>query len=167
METTGETVVINTLKVQKLHTDAQLPVYATPGSARFDFTALDIRNTNEYSRTIIFGTGLAFEIPEGWEMVVMGRSGHGFKHNIRLANCEGVIDSDYRGELMIALTADSVAGWEVLSCIQPGERIAQGKLQSAPQIAFQLVDELSETSRKGGFGSTGNGALNDGSLRAS
>ena len=156
--------MINTLNVKKIHSDAQLPVYATPGSARFDFTALEIRNINEHSRTIIVGTGLGFEIPEGWEMVVMGRSGHGFKHNIRLANCEGVIDSDYRGELMIALTADTTDGWEVLCKIRPGERIAQGKLQPAPQIVFQLVDELSETSRKGGFGSTGTGSLDVGRL---
>ena len=154
-----------TLNVKKLHPQAQMPVYATTGAARFDISAIGVKVPADANRTLILNTGLAFEIPEGFEMVVVGRSGLGFKHNIRLANCEGIIDSDYRDELLLALTADTDQGFHYLQELADNiiagvpQRIAQGKIQPAPQIAFQLVDELSETSRKGGFGSTGTGSL--------
>lgn len=150
------------LAVKKLSPEARLPVYASEGAARFDFFALGVECIREHARTIVFTTGLAFEIPPGWEMVIVGRSGHGFKHNIRLANCEGVIDSDYRGEVLIALTADSDAGYKELYGMATlvdakiSERIAQGKLQEAYRVRFNEVNELSETQRgAGGFGHTG------------
>lgn len=152
------------LAVKRLCAEAQLPVYASEGAARFDFKALGIECVSEHARTVVFTTGLAFEIPPGWEMVIVGRSGLGFKHNIRLANCEGVIDSDYRGEVKIALTADHDSGFDALKQLAdlilnaaPGElRIAQGKLQEAYRVRFNEVSELSETQRgAGGFGHTG------------
>lgn len=144
-----------TLSVKKLDPKAKLPVYATSGAARFDFFAFDIAEVRPRARTIIFRTGLAFEIPFEKEMVIMGRSGLGFKHNIRLANCEGVIDSDYRDEVMVALTADSDEGFAQLVALRPGDRIAQGKIQDARRAEFREVTELSQTSRTGGFGSSG------------
>lgn len=154
-----------TLKVKKIHPDAQLPVYATTGAARFDISAIAVKSPADGNRTVILHTGLAFEIPAGFEMVVVGRSGLGFKHNIRLANCEGIIDSDYRDELLVALTADTDQGFNYLQELAENilsgvpQRIAQGKVQPAPQVQFELVDELSETGRKGGFGSTGVDAI--------
>ncbi|WP_277268309.1 dUTP diphosphatase [Pantoea septica] len=156
------------LAVKKLCAEAQLPIYGSEGAARFDLFALDVEDIREHARTVVFTTGLAFEIPPGWEMVIVGRSGLGFKHNIRLANCEGVIDSDYRGEVKVALTADHEPGFAALKHlaalvqhVSPGEhRIAQGKLQEACRVRFNEVSELSETQRgAGGFGHTGgNGA---------
>ncbi|MFE0305492.1 dUTP diphosphatase [Bacillus altitudinis] len=152
------------LKVMRLDAAAKIPVYATEGAARFDLFALGVECIREHARTIVFTTGLAFEIPPGWEMVIMGRSGYGFNNNIRLANCEGVIDSDYRGEVKIALTADHDPGFAALKHlaalvqhVAPGaQRIAQGKLQEAHRVHFNEVDELSETQRgAGGFGHTG------------
>lgn len=144
-----------TVSVKKLAPEVKLPVYATGGAARFDFFAFDIAEVRPRARTIIFRTGLAFEIPFEKEMVIMGRSGLGFKHNIRLANCEGVIDSDYRGEVMIALTADTDEGFAQLVALRPGDRIAQGKIQDAERAGFREVTALSQTSRTGGFGSSG------------
>lgn len=144
-----------TLSVKKLDPRANLPVYATSGAARFDFFAFDIADVRPRARTVIFRTGLAFEIPFAKEMVIMGRSGLGFKHNIRLANCEGVIDSDYRDEVMIALTADSDEGFAQLVALRPGDRIAQGKIQDAERVEFREKTALSQTSRTGGFGSSG------------
>lgn len=152
------------LAVKKLSPEAQLPIYGSEGAARFDLFALGVECIREHARTIVFTTGLAFEIPPGWEMVIMGRSGYGFNNNIRLANCEGVIDSDYRGEVKIALTADHDPGFAALKHlaalvqhVAPGaHRIAQGKLQEAHRVRFNEVDELSETQRgAGGFGHTG------------
>ena len=86
-------------------------------------------------------------------MLVYSRSGHGFKHDTRLANCVGVIDSDYRGELMVKLTYD---GAEDGPFIEPGDRIAQAMIVPVSQVSFDVVDELSDTVRgSGGFGSTG------------
>lgn len=152
------------LAVKKLCAKAHLPVYASDGAARFDFKALGVEEIREHARTVVFTTGLAFEIPPGWEMVIMGRSGLGFKHNIRLANCEGVIDSDYRGEIKVALTADHDPGFAALKEIarlvseasEFPQRIAQGKLQEAYRVRFNEVSDLSETQRgAGGFGHTG------------
>jgi dUTP pyrophosphatase len=146
-----------TLKVKKLHPDAIIPKYATYGAACFDLHAIDCRNDSPvlpYAGTT-FRTGLAFEVPSGHVMLVFSRSGHGFKHETRLANCVGVIDSDYRGELMVRLVRE--AGTEIdFLCVSPGDRIAQAMLVPIPRVALVEVKELSETERgTGGFGSTG------------
>ena len=148
------------LKIKKLHPDAILPIYATPGAACFDLYALLPDHLNR--RTIalnnmapcIVRTGLAFEIPAGWSMLIFSRSGHGFKGDVRLANCVGVIDADYTGEVMVKLTSDAVHEWDFL--ISHGDRIAQAMLVQIPQVQMLEVDALSETERgAGGFGSTG------------
>jgi dUTP pyrophosphatase len=141
------------IKVKKLHPDAFLPIYATMGAACFDVFALHPQNDDSVD-TFVFNTGLSFEIPEGYVMLIFSRSGHGFRDNIRLANCVGVIDSDYRGELKIKLTADGDAA---IIDFEHGARIAQGMIIPIPAFGFVEVEELNNTIRgTGGFGSTGN-----------
>lgn len=140
------------VKVKRLYPDAKLPTYATEGSACFDIYALT-NGDADYGEPGVFRTGLAFEIPEGWVMKVYSRSGHGFKNDVRLANCVGVIDSDYRGEIMVKLTCDK-KDWGL--AVNAGERIAQAMLEKVEKVSFEEVSELSSTIRgEGGFGSSG------------
>lgn len=137
------------VKIQKLHPNAIVPQYATAGAACFDLHALE-GATLLPSNT--FHTGLAFEIPQDHVMLVFSRSGHGFKNGIRLANCTGVIDADYRGEVMVRLVKDMPFGFDVAA----GDRIAQAMIIPVEQAQFEVVEELSNTERgAGGFGSTG------------
>lgn len=144
------------VKIKKLHPDAVVPTYATGGSACFDLYAnlheQGLESISDCDTTII-GTGLAFEIPTGWQMLIFSRSGHGFKENTRLANCVGVIDSDYRGEVKVKLTRDDDIGY---IDVNHGDRIAQAQLMPVYRVEFKEVDGLSDTERgTGGFGSTG------------
>lgn len=138
------------IKVKKLHKDAQLPIYATGGAGAFDFYSTNyglIPRNGQY----VFNTGLAVEVPEGHVMLLFSRSGDGFKHGVRLANCVGVIDSDYRGEVKVKLHSD-----EELKIVTKGERIAQAIIIPVQQVFFEEVEELSSTERgDNGFGSTG------------
>jgi dUTP pyrophosphatase len=137
------------VKIKKLHKGAVVPVYATDGSGAFD---LFCTNQSSVLPTGYFQTGLSFEIPKGYTLLLFSRSGHGFSKDIRLANCVGVIDSDYRGELKIKLTNDGVHH----QVFKAGDRIAQGIVIETPRVTFNLVEELEETERgEGGFGSTG------------
>ena len=90
-------------------------------------------------------------------MMVYSRSGHGFNRNTRLSNCVGVIDSDYRGELLVKLTMDDeFIDPEIELEVKQGDRIAQAMLIPIEQVSFEMVEELSETKRgTGGLGSTG------------
>lgn len=144
------------IKVKKLHPDAVIPKYHSDGAACFDLHAIDCdRHTTIYpGLPRIFRTGLAFEIPHGHVMLVFSRSGHGFKSGVRLANCVGVIDSDYRGEVQVKLARDhsSAPNFGVM----PGDRIAQALVMPAQRVDIVEVDELGETERgECGFGSTG------------
>ena len=149
------------LKVKALHPDAIVPQYATVGAACFDLHALMEKSWEEgedsYAQVnpgtpTVIRTGLAFEIPDGYVMLIFSRSGHGFKNDIRLANCVGVIDSDYRGELRVALYNESDTDY----VIHDGDRIAQLMVLPVVQPTLEFVDELDETERgAGGFGSTG------------
>jgi dUTP pyrophosphatase len=131
-----------------------LPTYATDGSAAFDIHANDDYVLN-YGSPVIINTGFIFEIPPGYGMFIYSRSGHGFKDNIRLSNCVGIIDSDYRGELKIKLTMD-FPSWQTTYNISKGDRIAQGIVIPTSRVSFILTDSLTETGRgQGGFGSTG------------
>jgi len=139
------------INIKKLHPDAKEPIYATDGSGCFD---LFCTNYGVISRNhdVIFGTGLAFEIPNGFVMLIFSRSGDGFKHGIRLANCTGVIDSDYRGEVKVKLHTDNEH-----KIITKGERVAQALILPIETVSFDVVEELSDTVRgEGAFGSTGN-----------
>lgn len=137
------------LKIKKLHPDAIIPTYGTEGAAAFDLYAI---HDHWDAFTTITPTGLAFEVPEGHVMMVYSRSGMCIKQGTRLANCVGVIDSDYRGEVMVALHNDR--GMDVV--VKAGDRIAQAMVIPVQQVTFAVVDELSSTERgAGGFGSTG------------
>jgi dUTP pyrophosphatase len=140
------------IKVKLLSSLAQMPAYATAGSACFDIATIDDNIDIGPGGFTILKTDLAFEIPPGYVMMVYSRSGHGFKNGVRLANSVGVIDSDYRGELMVKLHND---GNRVFS-VNQGDRIAQAMIVPVTQVTFDATEELSDTARgTGGFGSTG------------
>lgn len=144
------------LKVKKTHPDAVMPKYATAGAACFDLTAIDdgTPHPNDW-HAAIYRTGLAFEVPPGYVLKVYSRSGHGFKDAIRLSNAVGVIDSDYRGEVMVSLRFDDSGGLRSRK-VRAGDRIAQAMLEVVPAVDLVETDELSDTERgTGGFGSTG------------
>ncbi len=140
-----------TVKFKKLHDDAKIPEYQTKGSAGFDLASLE--SVIIYSKQVrIVSTGLALEIPQGYELQIRPRSGTSVKTKLRIANAPGTIDSDYRGEigLIIENTGDDFCK------IEAGERIAQGVLSRVQQARFEQIEELSVTERgEGGFGSTG------------
>ena len=140
------------VRVQKLHPDAQLPRIATAGAACFDIQTIEHARVEEFGSCAI-RTGLAFEVPAGHVLLVFSRSGHGFKNGLRLANCVGVIDSDYRGELMVKLHNDKALPFE----FEPGDRIAQALILPLPVFELEWSDGLTATDRGAkGFGSTGN-----------
>ena len=143
------------LKICKTYSDAIVPKYATDGAACFDLHAItekpmEILGPNE---SIVVRTGLAFEIPPGHVLMVFSRSGHGFKHGVRLVNGTGIIDSDYRGEVLIGLHNDRT---HESFDVRTGDRVAQAMLVPVPRVTFHVVEQLSITERgAGGFGSTG------------
>lgn len=148
------------VKVKKLHPEAIMPRYATEGAACFDLHMCEpgteplTMSGGAYGsvRGATFDTGLAFEIPPGHVMLVFSRSGHGFNSDVRLANCVGVIDSDYRGEVKVRLAADTSRTLD----LKHGDRIAQALVMPLTDVLLIEVDELSDTARgTGGFGSTG------------
>jgi dUTP pyrophosphatase len=143
------------LKFKRLHGDAILPTYASEGAACFDLYAITPYGIVDIppGEATSVNTGLAVEVPPGWVLKVYSRSGHGFKHGIRLVNGVGIIDSDYRGELIVGLHNDrSDRVFEV----RHGDRIAQAMLERAERVEIVEVDSLTETMRgAGGFGSTG------------
>lgn len=151
------------IKLKKTHPAAKLPVYASEGAACFDLHALGADwsiNSQAYGVRVhpgssqAFRTGLSFEVPEGHVMLIFSRSGHGFNSSVRLANCVGVIDSDYRGEVMVKLHGDGAHGHGLN--VSDGDRIAQALVLPVQRVSFEDVDALSETERgEGGFGSTG------------
>ena len=138
----------------KIGTDIPLPYYATPGSAAMDLHAcLDGAVTIPAGERRVIPTGLAIALPSSdYVALVFARSGLGIKHGIAPANCVGVIDSDYRGEILVGLQNSGGSDFT----IQPGDRIAQLMVVPVVQPRLRLVDELDETGRgAGGFGSTG------------
>lgn len=144
---------LKNIEFQRISEKAVSPFYATEGAAAADVcTISDIPVTIWPGQSAVFRTGLTFQVPVGYELKVYSRSGHGFKSGIRLSNCTGVLDSDYRGELMVKLHNDSGVPYVV----GPQERICQVQLKEAYQHKFVEVYVLSDTSRgTNGFGSTG------------
>lgn len=140
------------IKIKKLKENAIIPTYSTDGSGAFDIsTNMQYNVFLKKDSKHTFTTGIQVEVPEGYVMLLFSRSGHGFKNSVRLSNCVGVIDSDYRGEIKVALHSEG-EGYMV----QPFERICQGIVIPVPKVEFVEVFALSETDRgDGGFGSTG------------
>ena len=145
------------IKIKKLHPKAKMPTYATDGAGWFDlYSTNQVALLVQEGWPVEVGTGLAFEIPTGHGMLIMSRSGHGFKFDTRLSNCVGCIDSDYRGEVKVKLTCDIDREEHMPMSIMPGDRVAQACIIPLPRIGFEFVDELGATERgAGGFGSTG------------
>ena len=142
------------IKVQKLEERAIIPEYQTKGSAGFDFHVIDTVSVQPGS-TVLLRTGLAMEIPEGYELQIRPRSGLSYKTKLRLANSPGTIDSDYRGEIKIIIENTSKHITDAFT-VKEGDRIAQGVLSKINQASFELVEDLQETERNsGGFGHTG------------
>ena len=141
------------MNVKKLNGNAKLPTYGSEFSAGADLYACEDSDiVIEAGETRIIHTGIAMEIPVGLVGLIYARSGLASKKGLAPANKVGVIDSDYRGEIMVALHNHS----SVAQTVAVGERIAQ--IVFAPYYAaeFNLVDELGDTARgEGGFGSTG------------
>lgn len=138
------------VKVKKLHPDAVVPKYATPGASGFDFVAIEdmILHSGE---TKLVRTGLAIAVDQGYEIQVRPRSGLSLKTGLRVANAPGTVDSDYRGEVCVII--QSTGG---VHEIKKGDRIAQGVVCPILQVEFDEVDDLDDTQRGvGGFGSTG------------
>lgn len=151
------------INIKKLHPNAQTPTYAHAGDACFDLHAATVSGKPFVGQIVyegaplVCGTGLAFAIPDGHVMLVFGRSGHAFHHDIRLANCVGVIDAGFAGEVMVKLTCDAPDDDASPPYkVNIGDRIAQAMIIPVERVSFAVVDELSETQRgDGGFGSSG------------
>ena len=143
-----------TVKFKKNNSLAKTPTRGSAEAAGWDlYAATSYIITIKPHQTVKIGTGLSMELPKGTFGAVFARSGIATKRALRPSNCVGVIDTDYRGELIVALHNDS----DQDQYVEPGERIAQ--LIVMPYIPINLteVDELSETERgNGGFASTGN-----------
>lgn len=176
-----------TINICKLHADATVPVYATEGAAGFDLVAVEdvIIPPGE---TKLIRTGLAFEIPQGYEMQIRPRSGISLRTKLRIANAPGTIDSDYRGEVGVIVEnthsgrypdgAVRRYGFHVDGSpargkftdgspirygsyiIRAGDRIAQAVIAPVVRANFVEAGELTVTKRgAGGFGSTGTSAV--------
>ena len=138
----------------KIGREIPAPFYATPGSAAMDLHAcVDEAVTIPAGGRAVIPTGLAIALPSAdFVALVFARSGLGIKHGVAPANCVGVIDSDYRGEVMVGLQNSGKEDYTV----SPGDRIAQLMITPVVQAQVRLVEELDETERgAGGFGSTG------------
>ena len=138
----------------KIGKEIPAPYYATPGSAAMDLHAcIDQAVVVPAGGRAVIPTGLAIALPSAdYVALVYARSGLGIKHGIAPANCVGVIDSDYRGEIKVGLQNSGSEDYTV----QPGDRIAQLMIAPVIQARLTLVDELDDTQRGGGgFGSTG------------
>lgn len=139
------------VKIKKLHPDAVIPSYAKAGDAGMDLTAVAIEKESIPPKGIVtFRTGLAIEIPEGHVGLLFPRSSV-YKTGMTLSNCVGVIDSGYRGEIMMKYFRNGFhEEYEV------GDRIGQLIIMPYPEVQFEEVTELSLTDRGvGGYGSTG------------
>ena len=142
-----------TIRIKALREGASIPVYGTAASAGADLRAcLDEPAVIAPGETRMIPYGVAVEIPDGYVGLIFGRSGMALKRGLAPSNKVGVIDSDYRGELMTAFYNQSPAPQR----IEPGERVAQLVIVPCLRAEFEPAEELSPTDRGlSGFGSTG------------
>ena len=141
------------IRVKKLRQDAIIPTYGSEEAAGADlYACMDGAVTIEPGESVWINSGVAIELPRGYVGLVFARSSMGAKRGLAPANKVGVIDSDYRGELRVVLYNHSKSVQQV----NPGERIAQLVVTPIITPGFEVVEELSDTSRADkGFGSTG------------
>ena len=148
------------VKIKKLHPDAVIPFYAHPTDAGMDLTAVS-KSFDEHGN-VCYGTGLAFEIPKGFVGLLFPRSSNS-KQDLLLSNSVGVIDSGYRGEVMMKFKVfnhlekcDLYGDLVDTDTYETGDRIGQLIIMPYPTIEFEECDELSNSERgTGGYGSTG------------
>ncbi len=142
-----------TVKLKKLTPNAKIPTYGSPYSAGADlYSAEEEEITIAPGETRLVHTGIAAEIPEGYVGLIYARSGLATKRGLAPANKVGVIDADYRGEIMVALYNQSAKE----QTLEISERIAQLVIAPFLKAEFEEAEELSDTTRgEGGFGSTG------------
>lgn len=141
------------VNIKRIKPNATIPTYGSINAAGADlYACVDSAVTVKASETVMIPTGISLELSEGYAGLIYARSGLASKKGLAPANKVGVIDSDYRGEVMVALHNHSKVDAE----IEPNERIAQLVITPYIMGIFNEVDELSETERgAGGFGSTG------------
>ena len=141
------------VKIKYLSENAVCPEYSTDGSLRMDLSAaLDKPLTIKAGERALIPLGFAIQIPEGWGAFVFPRSGLSFKKGITMANCVGVIDTDYTGEVKVSAINLSDKDYT----INPGDRVAQLVFLPVEKARFIQADSLDDTERgAGGFGSTG------------
>ncbi len=143
------------VKIKKLHPDAVLPKFGKPGDAGADLTAVSV-DYDGYTGNMVYKTGIAIEIPEGYVGLIFPRSSI-YKTPLRLSNSVGVIDSGYRGEIEFKFTNTfpTSANHQIITYL-PGDRIGQLIIIPYPSIDYEWSEDLSESVRGiGGFGSTG------------
>jgi dUTP pyrophosphatase len=140
------------LRVRRLDPSAALPAYAHDGDAGLDLVA-NAEVTVEAGARVMVPTGIAVAIPQGHAGWVLPRSGLASRHGITLANAPGLIDSGYRGEVMISVVnLDRTQAYT----IEKGERIAQLVVAAYASVVVEETEELTESERgEGGFGSSG------------
>lgn len=141
------------IKLKKLNDSAKIPERGSDYAAGYDLFANISENVEILPHeTKLIGTGISCAVPEGYFGGIFARSGLSSKEGLRPANCVGVVDSDYRGEIKVALHNDS----ETSRTIVPDQKIAQFVVVPFLTVEFQEVAELDSTDRgEGGFGSTG------------
>ncbi len=141
------------VKIKVLRDGAVIPKIATEGSAAADLCAcIEEPVTVMPNETVLLPTGFAMAVPKGFAAFIFARSGLGIKHGIAPANCVGVIDSDYRGEVCVGL--HNYSGEEYT--VNRGDRVAQMAIMPVVMANFVAAEELDATERgQGGFGSTG------------
>lgn len=141
------------VKIKKLNPNAVIPTYGSPYAAGADlYACIDTAEAIKPGETKLIKTGLSIELPVGYAAFIYARSGLASKRGLAPANKVGVVDCDYRGEIMVALHNHSLTE----QTVEPKERIAQMVIAPYITAEFEEADTLSDTERgSGGFGSTG------------
>jgi len=141
------------IDIKLLNDLAKVPTRGSKSAAGYDLYAATSSDCSiAPHETLKIGTGVAVAIPEGYFGAIYARSGLATKQGLRPANCVGVVDADYRGEVIVALHNDT----NLTQYINAGDRIAQLVIQPYLNVEFEEVNELDTTDRgEGGFGSTG------------
>lgn len=142
-----------TVPLKKLRENARIPSRGSSAAAGYDlYACLERPVVIEPHETVKIGTGITAALPDGYFAACFARSGLASKQGLRPANCVGVVDSDYRGEYIVALHNDS----DEPRTVSDGDRIAQLVVMPYLAVSFTETDELPATERgAGGFGSTG------------
>ena len=148
----GTSVPEMRIEIRRLHPDAVVPVPQHPGDAGGDLVAVETCELAPGARAAV-ATGLAIAIPHGFAGLVLPRSGLASRHGVTCVNAPGLIDAGYRGEVKVALVNLDPHETYV---VRRGDRVAQLVVVAVPEVRFDEVDTLPESTRaSGGFGSTG------------